>query len=95
MEKNIADKARRIINEFGGSDSAAVLAEGKITSVERVLKTGHTYGVLEIDGVLGDGARAAIKVPFKNENAYVEATTDEGKVSVFGVCPGSYYGVGC
>lgn len=50
MERNIADKAKRIVDSVGGSEGAKILASGKITSVERVLKTGHTYGVVEIDG---------------------------------------------
>lgn len=81
LEKNITDKAQRIIDEVGGSESAAILGQGKIISVERVLKTGHTYGVLEVDGTLNDGTKAIMKVPFKNENAYVEAVSDgESKI---------------
>ncbi|KAJ6028442.1 hypothetical protein N7540_004018 [Penicillium herquei] len=76
LEKNINDKAQRIIDEVGGSESAAILGQGKITSVERVLKTGHTYGVLEVEGTLSDSTKALIKIPFKNENAFVEAVCD-------------------
>ncbi|KAJ5720947.1 uncharacterized protein N7483_008881 [Penicillium malachiteum] len=76
LEKNINDKAQRIIDEVGGSESAAILGQGKITSVERVLKTGHTYGVLEVEGTLNDSTMALIKIPFKNENAFVEAVCD-------------------
>ncbi|KAJ5727380.1 hypothetical protein N7493_005200 [Penicillium malachiteum] len=76
LEKNINDKAQRIIDEVGGSESAAILGQGKITSVERVLKTGHTYGVLEVEGILSDSTKALIKIPFKNENAFVEAVCD-------------------
>ncbi|KIX97143.1 uncharacterized protein Z520_07257 [Fonsecaea multimorphosa CBS 102226] len=81
LEKNIADRAKRIVDAVGGEASARILAEGKITSVERVLKTGHSYGVVEIDGILsGSGAKATVRIPFKNENAFVEATsvTSEG-----------------
>ncbi|KAJ5287362.1 hypothetical protein N7478_003048 [Penicillium angulare] len=77
LEKNIDDKAQRIVDEVGGSESAAILGQGKITSVERVLKTGHTYGVLEVEGTLRDGSKALIKIPFKNENAFVEAVSNE------------------
>ncbi|KAJ5168646.1 uncharacterized protein N7482_004240 [Penicillium canariense] len=76
LEKNMADKAQRIIDAVGGSDTAAILGQGKITSVERVLKTGHTYGVLDVDGTLHDGTKAVMKVPFKNENALVEAVVN-------------------
>lgn len=77
-EKSITDRTRSIIEAVGGPQSAAVLAEGKIINVERVLKTGHTYGVLEVDGKLSDGTKAIIKIPFKNENAYVEASGLDG-----------------
>lgn len=81
LEKNITDKAQRIVDEVGGLESAAILGQGKITSVERVLKTGHTYGVLEVDGTLGDGTKAVMKIPFKNENAFVEAISNgESKI---------------
>ncbi|KAJ5387880.1 hydantoinase/oxoprolinase [Penicillium cosmopolitanum] len=76
LEKNISDKALRIIDEVGGPDSAAIIARGKVISVERILKTGHTYGVLEVDGTTRDGTKALIKIPFKNENAFVEAISD-------------------
>jgi DUF917 family protein/N-methylhydantoinase A/oxoprolinase/acetone carboxylase beta subunit len=88
LEKNITDKAKRIIEAVGGSESAKILAEGKITSVERILKTGHTYGIVEIDGMLEDGSKATIKIPFKNENAFVEATTTlDGKTLVLAAVP--------
>ncbi|CAI6097389.1 unnamed protein product [Clonostachys chloroleuca] len=77
-EKSITDRTLSIIEAVGGPQSAAVLAEGKIINVERVLKTGHTYGVLEVDGKLSDGTKAIIKIPFKNENAYVEASGLDG-----------------
>lgn len=87
LEKNIADKVQRIIDEVGGSGSAAILGQGKITSVERVLKTGHTYGVLEVDGSLKDGTKALIKVPFKNENAFVEAALPDGQTRILASVP--------
>ncbi|KAK5056685.1 hypothetical protein LTR84_012217 [Exophiala bonariae] len=88
LERSIKDKAKRIIDAVGGSESAKILAEGKITSVERVLKTGHTYGIVEIDGVLEDGSKAIIRIPFKNENAYVEATnSSSGEVSILAAVP--------
>ncbi|KIW11342.1 hypothetical protein PV08_10642 [Exophiala spinifera] len=87
LEKNVTDKAKRIVEAVGGSESARILAEGKVTSVERVLKKGHTYGIVEVDGLLSDGSPAIVKVPFKNENAFVEATTPEGRVSVLASVP--------
>ncbi|KAL2831469.1 hypothetical protein BDW59DRAFT_131114 [Aspergillus cavernicola] len=87
LERNIADRANRIIDEVGGPESAVILGEGKITSVERVLKTGHTYGVLEVDGKLQDDTTAILKVPFKNENAFVEAVLPSGKSRVLASVP--------
>ncbi|KAJ5093820.1 hypothetical protein N7456_009681 [Penicillium angulare] len=86
LEKNIDDKAQRIVDEVGGSESAAILGQGKITSVERVLKTGHTYGVLEVEGTLRDGSKALVKIPFKNENAFVEAVLD-GETKILASVP--------
>ncbi|KAJ5923349.1 hypothetical protein N7454_008594 [Penicillium verhagenii] len=81
LEKSINDKAQAIVDAVGGSKSAAILGHGKIVSVERVLKTGHTYGVLNVDGALSDGTKAALRIPFKNENAFVEAVSNgESKI---------------
>ncbi|KAL2852083.1 hypothetical protein BJY01DRAFT_100626 [Aspergillus pseudoustus] len=87
LERNIADRASRIIDEVGGPESAAILGEGKITSVERVLKTGHTYGILEVDGQLKDGTKAVLKVPFKNENAFIEAVLPNGESKILASVP--------
>ncbi|RDW92739.1 uncharacterized protein DSM5745_00061 [Aspergillus mulundensis] len=87
LEKTISDRAQRIIDEVGGPESAAILGEGKITNVERILKTGHTYGVLEVDGKLPDGTKATLKVPFKNENAFVEAVLTSGESKILASVP--------
>ncbi|RAK96822.1 hydantoinase/oxoprolinase [Aspergillus ibericus CBS 121593] len=87
LEKTIADKAKRIIEEVGGPDSAAILGEGKVVSVSRVLKTGHSYGVLEVDGRLSDGSTATMNIPFKNENAYVEAVLHDGEKKILASVP--------
>ncbi|KAL4926171.1 DUF917 domain-containing protein [Aspergillus undulatus] len=87
LERNIADRASQIIDEVGGPESAAILGQGKITSVERVLKTGHTYSVLEVDGSLNDGTKAALKVPFKDENAFVEALLPTGESRILASVP--------
>lgn len=85
LEKNVTDKAKRVVEAIGGERSAKILAEGKITNVERVLKSGHTYGILEIDGTLHDGSKSIIRIPFKNENAYVESTCEFDSVEVSSV----------
>ncbi|EED14116.1 conserved hypothetical protein [Talaromyces stipitatus ATCC 10500] len=87
LEKTIADRAKRIIDELGGPESAAILGEGKITNVERVLKTGHTYGVLEVEGKLEDGTKALLRVPFKNENAFVEAVFSNSDSKILASVP--------
>ncbi|KAL4982921.1 hypothetical protein BDW68DRAFT_182082 [Aspergillus falconensis] len=87
LERTISDRAKRIIDEVGGPESAAILGEGKITSVERVLKTGHTYGVLEVDGKLPDGTKAVLEVPFKNENAFVKAVLPSGESRILASVP--------
>ncbi|PYI01452.1 hydantoinase/oxoprolinase, partial [Aspergillus sclerotiicarbonarius CBS 121057] len=87
LEKNIADKAKRIIEEVGGPHSAAILGEGKVASVSRVLKTGHSYGMLEVDGRLSDGSKATMHIPFKNENAFVEAVLDGGEKKILAAVP--------
>jgi DUF917 family protein len=87
LEKTISDRAKRMIDELGGPESAAILGEGKITSVERVLRTGHTYGVLEVDGGLPDGTKVIIRIPFKNENAFVEAVLPTGESRILASVP--------
>ncbi|PWY62224.1 hydantoinase/oxoprolinase [Aspergillus eucalypticola CBS 122712] len=87
LEKNIADKAMRIVEAAGGPESGAILGEGKVVSVSRVLKTGHSYGVLEVDGRLSDGRKATLNIPFKNENAYVEAVMEDGETKILAAVP--------
>ncbi|KAI2900084.1 hypothetical protein CBS63078_7073 [Aspergillus niger] len=87
LEKNIADKAMRIVEAAGGPESGAILGEGKVISVSRVLKTGHSYGVLEINGQLSDGRKATLNIPFKNENAYVEAVLEDGEKKILAAVP--------
>ncbi|RAH59458.1 hydantoinase/oxoprolinase [Aspergillus piperis CBS 112811] len=87
LEKNIADKAMRIVEAAGGPESGAILGEGKVVSVSRVLKTGHSYGVLEVDGRLSDGRKATLNIPFKNENAYVEAVMEDGETRILAAVP--------
>ena len=78
LGKSINGKAQRIVDDVGRGQRGAIIAHGKVTSVERVLNTDHTYGVLEIDGILQGGTRGIIRVPFKNESEDVEAV-DKGQ----------------
>ena len=82
MEKNIADIADRIIEQVGGPQSSRKIFEGKVVGVERTLKTGHTYGVLEIEGMettRGAAVKTTCRIPFKNENALAELGPVDGK----------------
>jgi DUF917 family protein/N-methylhydantoinase A/oxoprolinase/acetone carboxylase beta subunit len=72
LEKNISRITDRIIEECGGFGSAKRIFEGKIVSVERTLKAGHTYGIVETEGLFPDGTRGFCRIPFKNENILVE-----------------------
>ncbi|KAK1633308.1 hypothetical protein BDP81DRAFT_380347 [Colletotrichum phormii] len=80
--------AETIIEECGGHGSAKVLFKGKIVGVERVLRKGHVYGELVIEGAdiftsdeSGKGENKQrfagfVKIPFKNENiAAIKATS--------------------
>ncbi|KAL2884467.1 hypothetical protein SGCOL_000415 [Colletotrichum sp. CLE4] len=80
--------AETIIEECGGHGSAKVLFKGKIVGVERVLRKGHVYGELVIEGAdictsdePGEGETKQrftgfVKIPFKNENiAAIKATS--------------------
>ncbi|KAJ3950268.1 uncharacterized protein N0V96_001412 [Colletotrichum fioriniae] len=80
--------AETIIEECGGHGSAKVLFKGKIVGVERVLRKGHVYGELVIEGAdistsEEEGQEADkkqstgfVKIPFKNENiAAIKATS--------------------
>lgn len=87
VEKTVAEKPRRIIEALGGVSTAKILGHGKILSVERVLKTGHSYGVVEVEAVLMDESKAIISIPFKNENAYVTAVLSSGEKRLLASVP--------
>ncbi|VUC20525.1 unnamed protein product [Clonostachys rosea] len=87
--------AESIIAEVGGSDSARVLAKGKIIGVERIVKMGHTYGeaIIELaasqddNGVVSASAKERVIIPFKNENIYAKKIDANGKEEFLAVVP--------
>lgn len=82
--------AESIIAEVGGSESARVLAKGKIIGVERIVKMGHTYGeaIIELtasqddNGIVSASAKERVIIPFKNENIYAKKIDADGKEEV-------------
>ncbi|KAK1468160.1 hypothetical protein CCUS01_06662 [Colletotrichum cuscutae] len=79
----IDNVAENIVEECGGHGSAKVLFKGKIVGVERVLRKGHVYGELVIEGADISSSEEPgqepkkeqftgfVKIPFKNENIAV------------------------
>lgn len=63
-----------IINSSGGSKCTKCILKGKIVSVEKKLKRGYGYGVVEIESLPGvieldkKVKKTVIRMPFKNEN---------------------------
>ncbi|ODV74310.1 uncharacterized protein CYBJADRAFT_166998 [Cyberlindnera jadinii NRRL Y-1542] len=64
-----------------GASSTACLFKGKIVSVEKILKRGYGYGIVELEG-LDKHHNSRIKIPFKNENIVVYKVEDDGSQSL-------------
>ncbi|CAG9988708.1 unnamed protein product [Clonostachys byssicola] len=87
--------AESIIAEVGGSESARVLAKGKIIGVERIVKMGHTYGeaIIELaasqddNGIISASTKERVIIPFKNENIYAKKIDANGKEEFLAVVP--------
>jgi N-methylhydantoinase A/oxoprolinase/acetone carboxylase beta subunit/DUF917 family protein len=93
--------AEAIVDEAGGQKSAKVLFRGKIIEVENMLSKGHSYGVVHIQAFEADDEQdpssakrsaavaqgGTLKVPFKNENIYVEHTTEDGTGGIIASVP--------
>jgi DUF917 family protein/N-methylhydantoinase A/oxoprolinase/acetone carboxylase beta subunit len=78
--------AESIISEVGGSESSKILFRGKITSVERRLHKGHSYGEVVIGSTAREEAEmeavvegGTLRIPFKNENIIAEHDNDGEK----------------
>ncbi|VEU22224.1 DEKNAAC103235 [Brettanomyces naardenensis] len=70
-----------IIDATGGPGSTRCLLTGKIVSVEKKLKRGYGYGVIEIESLEEDTEtheKTTIKIPFKNENIVAYQIQDDG-----------------
>ena len=87
-----------LIDEVGGLKSAKKLFVGKITAVERRLFKGHSYGEITIDQLATDEVEegseydavakgGCVKIPFKNENLYVEHHSPTGQKKMVAMVP--------
>ncbi len=88
----------QIIDEIGGPSSAKVLFRGKIVGVERRLYKGHSYGEVVIQQAKESDQEAedttpavatggTVKIPFKNENIYVEHLAEDGSTKYLATVP--------
>ncbi|CZT11410.1 hypothetical protein WAI453_004522 [Rhynchosporium graminicola] len=88
----------QIIDEIGGPSSAKVLFRGKIIGVERRLYKGHSYGEVIIQQSKESDEEAEstspavatggiVKIPFKNENIYVEHVAEDGSTEYLATVP--------
>lgn len=72
---------QRIIDATGGSECTKFLLTGKIIGVEKKLKRGYGYGIVEIETL--DETKSKYEIPFKNENiAVIEKNTKRVLCSV-------------
>lgn len=94
--------AESIVHEVGGTKSAKILFRGKVTSVERSLFKGHSYGSITIASLSAAeedftesnanrmpavATEGTLKIPFKNENIYAEHTAVDGTKTVIASVP--------
>lgn len=81
-----------LIREFGGSQSARKVFEGKITGIEQSLIGGRSHGTLvierlkdyesEIASTTNEDLPEKVRIPFLNENLVLEATYVSGEKKV-------------
>ncbi|KAL1845483.1 hypothetical protein VTK73DRAFT_551 [Phialemonium thermophilum] len=94
--------AEQMIDECGGPEAAKVLFRGKIVAVERRLYLGHSYGEITIEQARssdlegGGGEQSAypavatggvVKIPFKNENIFVQHVREDGSTAYIATVP--------
>ena len=79
----VSTVAEAIVSEVGGLEAGKILFRGKITSVERRLHKGHSYGEVAITGTASERPEmeamvegGTLKIPFKNENVMAEHDRD-------------------
>lgn len=80
---NIDNVAEAIVAEAGGAGSASVLFKGKIVGVERLLRMGHAYGEVVIEGEDSGSKKAKMIIPFKNENILAKKVKNDGTEEVW------------
>ncbi|KAK7013143.1 DUF917-domain-containing protein [Favolaschia claudopus] len=89
----IDNVAEAIIEEVGGKQSAKVLFQGKIISVERKTVKGHVHGevLLSASDINNEELPAEfsgkLKIPFKNENIVAIAIDGNGQEEVVASVP--------
>lgn len=71
-----------IIDAVGGEQCAKHMLTGKIVSVEKKLKRGYGYGVVEIESVSEAGTTRTLTMPFKNENIVLYGMKEDGSKDV-------------
>ncbi|KIJ62134.1 hypothetical protein HYDPIDRAFT_189204 [Hydnomerulius pinastri MD-312] len=98
-QSNIGQIGQVVVNAVGGSKTAKVLFNGKITDIRRRLHKGHTIGEVVItalssdDDVEEDPDRpverfsGTLVIPFKNENLYAEHTANDGRITMLASVP--------
>lgn len=67
---------QRIIEAVGGPNTGKCLLTGKIMSVEKKLKGGYGYGIVELEAIEDNKTR--FRIPFKNENIVVSRVEKDG-----------------
>jgi DUF917 family protein len=81
-----------IIQEIGGSQAASKVFEGKIVGIEQSIYKGHSHGTLIIEKLtdyeketINDSDTSGpdkVRIPFINENLFIEATYTSGEKKV-------------
>lgn len=81
-----------IIQDFGGPQAASKVFEGKIVRIEQSIYKGHSHGTLVIEKLTDyeketmngsdTGGPEKVRIPFINENLFVEATYTSGEKKV-------------
>ncbi|QPG73224.1 hypothetical protein FOA43_000531 [Brettanomyces nanus] len=81
QKSDVDNLPKYIIEAAGGPQSTKCLLTGKIVSVEKKLKRGYGYGVVEIESIEEDPKthkRSMITMPFKNENIVAYKVEEDG-----------------
>jgi len=98
-QSNIGQIGQVVVDAVGGTKTAKVLFNGKITDLRRRLHKGHTIGEVVITALSSDEDTeddpdnpkerfsGTLVIPFKNENLYAEHTTQDGRTTMLATVP--------